>query len=92
MGYIFYDSYKHRELLHGMKKIPHEIPGATMTKEKIHTGIIEHRFNFYSFRREPPRKMTSTLILGLAIIFEGVPSEDPSARATPKLSYSIYYF
>ena len=59
-------------IIYGTKNDLHEIPGTTMTKENGHMGKLEYQFRFPSFKRRPPRKMTSTIILGLAYYFWGV--------------------
>ena len=68
------------------------MPGTTVTKENGRTGKPEHQFKFSSFSRGPPIKMTYTIILVLTHFFKVEPSEEPSARATPKLSYLRCYF
>ena len=64
-GYIFYDSYEHRKLLYGMNIYSREMPGTTITKENGRTAKRNYHFKFSSFRRRPPWKLISTIILEL---------------------------
>ena len=80
------------ESLYGTKIYSRKIPGTIMTKEKNHMGKLKHQLNFSYFRIDPTRKITPTKTLGLAHCFQEAPSEEPSTRATLKLSYLRCYF
>ena len=65
------------ELLYRTKYYSLEMPGTTVTKENGHTGSLDYLFRFSSLRRGPPRKMSSTLILGLDFFRENLQKSHP---------------
>ena len=68
-GSIFYNFYKHRELLYGTKIYSIKMSGTIVNKGNGHMVNIKYQFKFHSFGRFYPRKKSYNIILVLANYF-----------------------